>query len=293
MNLSENHTNYIHLSSGKKLCYAVYGASAGIPLLYFHGWPSSRLQAHSLDKLGKELGVTIYAPDRPGMGQSDHIKGRVLKDWPTVVHEMLNKLNLPAAHLMGVSGGGPYALATACALNERILSTSIVCGAPPLGEIKDHKAMIWPYRVLLKARPIMPPFLKPVIPVTRWIASKRYDQRPLSWFTNALSGKDQEVLKSDDANLFALYSFREAFSNGAPGLLIDADAYTSKWDLDYSQITSPVHFWHGTDDQNIPFSMAEFLAAQIPQAKKNWLQGEGHYTVPIIHSKKILSAILA
>jgi len=85
MQLTERQTQYVTLSSGRRLCYATYGAESGTPLLYFHGWPSSRLQAHSLDALGKELNVTIYAPDRPGLGQSDHIEGRVLRDWPQLV----------------------------------------------------------------------------------------------------------------------------------------------------------------------------------------------------------------
>ena len=291
MELSSNETQHLTMGSGKRLCYATYGAEAGTPLLYFHGWPSSRLQAQSLDKLGKELGVTVYAPDRPGLGQSDQIEGRRLHDWPSIVSEFLDKLHLPQAHLMGVSGGGPYALATACALNDRILSTSIVCGAPPLAEIEDRKTMIWPYRALLKARPIMPVFMRPTLSLTRWIASKRYDQPPLSWFTSTLASSDQEVLKTQDGDDFALHSFREALTNGAPGLLLDADAYTNRWDLDYTQITKPIHFWHGTDDQNIPFQMAEHLCGQIPQATPHWLPGEGHYSLPIRHSDQIMAEI--
>ena len=290
--LSEQHAQFVTLGSGQRLCYATFGAEQGIPLLYFHGWPSSRLQAHSLDNLGKELGVTIYSPDRPGLGQSDHMENRVLQDWPSIVSEFMDLLGLPAAHLMGVSGGGPYALATACALNDRILSTSIVCGAPPLAELEDRSAMIWPYRALLKARPIMPALLKPAIPLTRWIASKTYEEPPLSWFVSTLAQKDRDILKKDEANLFALYSFREALSKGAPGLIIDADAYTNRWDLDYTQITHPVHFWHGTADQNIPFNMAQHLASQIPQAIPHWLEGEGHYSLPIQHSRDILNCML-
>jgi len=85
MELSANETQYLRLKSGKRLCYATYGADKGVPLLYFHGWPSSRLQAHSLHALGQELGVTIYAPDRPGIGRSDHVAGRSLRDWSSVV----------------------------------------------------------------------------------------------------------------------------------------------------------------------------------------------------------------
>jgi len=152
--------------------------------------------------------------------------------------------------------------------------------------------MIWPYRALLQARPIMPALMKQAVPLTRWIASKNYSQPPLSWFVSTLASRDQDVLKTDEADTFALHSFREALSNGAPGLLQDADAYTNRWDLDYSQITNPIHFWHGTADQNIPVKMAQHLAAQIPQAIPHWIEGEGHYSLPIHHSRSILAHML-
>ena len=292
--LINKQTQFISLSSGRKLCYAEFGAENGIPLLYFHGWPSSRLQARAVHKLGKKLGITIYAPDRPGLGQSDNQEGRTLKDWPIIVEEFINHLNLKQPiHVQGVSGGGPYALATACALNNRIATTSIVCGAPPLQELPNRNEMIWPYRALLKVRPIIPAIMKPALPITKWIASKDYDEAPLSWFVKTLSKADQTMFGQDDTADFALYSFREAFSMDAPGLLIDADAYSERWNLDYSQITHPVHFWHGTADQNIPFSMAKHLASQIPNAITHWLEGEGHYTIPIKHSEKILATLQA
>ena len=290
---TERHTQFLKLKSSRHLCYSEYGAERGIPLIYFHGWPSSRLQARTLDALGKELGVTVYALDRPGVGQSDHHKGRVLHDMPSVIEEFASQLNLtPPFHLLGISGGGPYALATACALDSQIASTSIVSGAPPLAEFNDKREMILPYRVLLKLRPIMPAIIKPALPFTKWVASKTYQEPPLSWFVQTLAPADQKIFLEDDATLFALHSFREAFTCDAPGLITDADAYSSPWDLDYSKINHPVHFWHGTEDQNIPFKMAKYLASQVPNAIPHWLSGEGHYTVPIKYGREFLSAVL-
>ncbi len=287
------HQQFVRLKSGLQLCYAEYGATNGIPILYFHGWPSSRLQGKSLDSLGAELGFTIYALDRPGIGWSDHQPDRTLAMWPALANEFLDLLNLKgqSVHLLGISGGGPYALATACALPERIASTSVVCGAPPLAELKDKSGMNPMYQVLLKLRPALPVLIKPLMPIAKWIASKTYDEPPLSWFVKTLSPADQKVFLEDDTTVFALHSFREAFANNAPGLICDADAYSEPWNLDYSRITGPVHFWHGTTDQNIPFAMAQHLAGQIPQVITHWLEGEGHYSVPMKYSRNILEAL--
>lgn len=287
------YAQYFVLSNGSRLCYATFGADDGIPLLYFHGWPSSRLQARSVDQLGKELGFTIYAPDRPGIGQSDHIHNRQLSDWPKNIQELLTHLKIEQkVHLMGVSGGGPYAIACACLLNAQVASTTIVCGAPPLAELTNKDDMILPYRALLKMRPLLPALMKPTMPLTKWAASKTYKDAPLSWYAKTLSEADQRILSTEESHIFALYSFREAFSKNAPGLVADADTYSTPWNLDYAQIQHPIHFWHGTEDKNIPFKMAQHLAAQIPQSITHWLDGEGHYSVPILHSREILECIL-
>jgi pimeloyl-ACP methyl ester carboxylesterase len=53
--------------------------------------------------------------------------------------------------LLAISGGGPYALATAYALPERVTAVSIVSGAPPLGPDVDKRALLPIYRWLLGA----------------------------------------------------------------------------------------------------------------------------------------------
>ena len=62
---------FLTLRSGRRLCFAEYGALDGQPVFYFHGWPSSRLQASLLSALARERGLRLIAPDRPGAGRSD------------------------------------------------------------------------------------------------------------------------------------------------------------------------------------------------------------------------------
>lgn len=291
---TERSSQFFQLENGLRVCYAEYGAEAGTPLIYYHGWPSSRLQAQTLDRIGKERGMTVYALDRPGLGRSDHDKNRKLQDISTVISEFLEHRQVEEKiHLLGVSGGGPYALATACALNERIQTTSVVCGAPPLAEFKGTKGMNPTYRALLKMRPLLPTLIKPALPVTKWVASKTYDEPPLSWFVKTLAPEDRRIFTEDETSLFALDSFREALAQNAPGLILDADAYTLPWELDYETITHPVHFWHGTEDQNLPLYMTEQLASQVPTSIPHWLEGEGHYSVPIKYAEEILECVFS
>ena len=61
----------IRLPDGRQLGYAEYGDPKGMPLLFFHGTPGSRLRLSHIDPLARDLGVRVVAPERPGFGLSD------------------------------------------------------------------------------------------------------------------------------------------------------------------------------------------------------------------------------
>jgi hypothetical protein len=75
----------IRLRGGRRLGYAEWGDPRGGPLLFFHGWPGSRIEARLGDKAASVSGVRLIAIDRPGMGLSDFQPGRTLLDWPADV----------------------------------------------------------------------------------------------------------------------------------------------------------------------------------------------------------------
>ena len=67
------HTIVLH--DGRKVGYAVYGTAEGVPVLYFHGTPSSRLEPQLLNFYGVDIEdylakkrLRLIAVDRPGMG---------------------------------------------------------------------------------------------------------------------------------------------------------------------------------------------------------------------------------
>src|SRR4051794_20731127 len=121
----------LRLSDGRRLAYCEYGSPAGKPVLYFHGWPGSRLEAKLADPVAKKFNAKIIAIDRPGFGMSDFKPNRTLLDWPLDVCELADALGLDRFAVVGVSGGGPYALACARRIPERLTSVAVICGVGP------------------------------------------------------------------------------------------------------------------------------------------------------------------
>jgi pimeloyl-ACP methyl ester carboxylesterase len=279
------------LSSGLRLAFEHYGDPQGTPAFYFHGWPSSRLQGELMDGAGKRLGLHVVAMDRPGIGRSDYQPGRQLLDWPPLLQELARHLGWEKFHVFGVSGGGPYALVTAYALPEQVLSASVICGAPPL-RLLGVQDMFWPYRAVLALRQRVPWLLTPVFSVGAMVSRLRPDQWPLKWAIGMLNARDREVLGNLDTHRMMMGGFRESLCSGVASVQADGDIYLSDWGFDLEDIRVPVHFWHGKADRNIPWTYARQVAAKVPCAIPHWAEQEGHYSLPVLRTEEITRVAL-
>ncbi len=265
------------LSSGLRLCYAEFGDPQGVPTFYFHGWPCSRLHAWTMHEATLKQSIRLICPDRPGLGLSDDHPERQLLDWPPVIEELAHHLGWEKFHIIGVSGGGPYAL---------------VCGAPPIGELGTQD-LFWIYRLLIRLRKVSTIALGLVLGFGAELASKRQHDFPLRNLVGLLSPSDQASLQNPGHfNTMAL-SFRHAVRNGTRGLITDADIYLNPWNFRFSDITIPVRFWHGKQDRNIAWTYAEKIANQIPNAITHWFDDEGHYSLPVNQAPNIFAQVLA
>ncbi len=279
---------FLELSSGLRLAWAEYGAPDGEPVFFCHGWPGSRRQASRLDAAAKEFGFRLLSLDRPGVAQSERPSQRTLRDWPTLLEEVAELLGIGSFRIVGISGGGPYALISAWAFPDRVVAAATVCGAPPIAEMRDRTQLAPAYRKLIGwhgTRPgavrwlfrAMRPFVR--VPVPRAL-------RP--YILNILGDADAEAL-ADPAIFDICYdTFREAWSGSADGVFDDAQIYVQPWGFTPEEIKVPVHLWHGRDDHNFHWQLAEALAARIPGARLSIVENEGHYSLPFRQSHAIL-----
>ncbi len=121
----------ISLSDGRSLAYAEYGDPQGQPVFFLHGIPGSRM-FHPPNEITKRLGVRLICPERPGYGESTFQPGRRILDWPNDIAQLADSLGLDSFAVCGHSGGGPYTLACAYALPERITAGATISGAGPV-----------------------------------------------------------------------------------------------------------------------------------------------------------------
>lgn len=282
------------LPDGRTLGYAEYGDPAGKPVFFFHGWPSSRYQGAYLDPLAADRGLRVVVPDRPGVGLSSPLPGRRFTDWPPDVAALADHLGFGRFSLFGVSGGCPYTLATCAALAERIPRAAIACGAPPLAEGGDRSHMHWAYRTLSGMKSLRRAALPVILPVSRWMVGRGADHAPMSWMLRSIPARDREALHVSGGWETITRSYLEAIRNGPAAVLAEGELYLKPWNFDPAEIHDvSIRFWHGLADANLPCETAQRLAARISCADGRWIDGEGHYSLPIHHSGEMLDWLAA
>lgn len=285
----------IILKDGRTLGYAEYGATDGKPIFYFHGNPSSRLEGWRLDEPAKHIKARIIAVDRPGFGLSDFKAGRRLLDWPEDVIELADILGIYRFAVLGLSGGGPYAMACAYKIPQRLTTVALVSSPCPFNVSTAIKDLSRYQRLLIF-------FVRRafwlVRLILRMVARNAYKD-PVA-FISRVNGKlsdvdravvDKIVMRSPEGLNRAVASLQQAFQGGTRGVAWDYSVLMNSWGFRLEDISIPIQLWQGEDDRQIPLSMGRYLATAIPHCRANFLPGEGHYAF-FSHVQDILNYLV-
>ena len=283
------------LKEGGSLAYVEYGDGNGIPVFFFHGWPSSKTMAQLTDAVARELDVRIISPDRPGICESAFQTERTLLDWPGVLEQMANHLGLGRFHIMAISGGAPYAYAAGLRLAERVRAIAIVSGAPPIVDLADPGGLLRLYRWMLALYQKSPRLLRALFYLARPIASIRppIRLRPLLLKILQLQACDASALRDSAAFEACFESQRRAWRASARGVVADAEIYARTWGFRLEDVDVPVRLWHGKQDRAFSVQLAEEVAGRLPKCKARYIENEGHYSLPIRHVREILADLIA
>lgn len=284
------HPVRIRLDAGRWLTYRTIGAADGIPVLYCHGTPSSSAESRlfGTDADLAQAGVRLIAPDRPGSGGSSLVPGRRIPDWTADVARLADHLGIERFAVLGYSGGGPYALACAARLAERLTAVTTVSGTSPF-EVPGATDGIDPRSLQFLRMSTSRPLVSRAASWFMGFLADRAPGRLLAQAASSLPAPDAAVME-DEAIGAAFARMVHETTHGSPqGAQHDTALMTSPWGFDPADITMPVHLWHGTEDRNAPPAMAEYLSTVLPHATLTWLEGEGHVSSAARHASAILA----
>jgi pimeloyl-ACP methyl ester carboxylesterase len=280
----------VELQSGTRLWVAEYGHPQGFPVLAFHGAPATRLMFELASAPAIRLGLRPIAPDRPGCGLSPpETEPRTLLRHAADMVALADELGLDRPGLIGISGGGPYAAATAALLGRRAAGLALVSPVGPLADGADVIAMAHLQRRFFLDLPRHPR----IMDTGAGLAALLFHAAPspTAWlFGRLIGGADRETLSRRAARDTVLAMTRDALRQGVSGPLADLVVYGSPWGFDPRTITAPAIVWQGTDDIVVPPAGAYRLAGLIPGCQLRRLPGAGHFWV-LDHVEDVLQGL--
>lgn len=270
----------IQLHDGRILGYAEYGSPEGRTIFYFHGGADSRLEAKLLADQAVHAGIRLIGIDRPGMGLSHFKAGRRLLEWPDVVVELAEHLHIDRFALVGVSGGGPYALACAYRIPDRLTACGVIAGEWHLNNVSTRLSQWLPWLLM----PILRQFFR----------DKERATRSLLRFTQNWPEPDRKCLDLPDISEILAASITEAFRQGAKGAAYDGMIVRRPWGFRLEEIAFPSLFlWHGELDPDVPVAMGRAVAESLPQCNATFYPNEGHISLIVNHREEIVAALMS
>jgi len=267
----------VAVRDGRRLSFAEYGNPRGAAIVWMHGTPGARRQI-PLEARAYALAndLRIIGIDRPGIGSSTpHLYPNV-GGWTGDLELLLDALAIDTCRLIGLSGGGPYALAAGANLPQRVHGVGVLGGvAPTAGPDAAEGGII---QLAVHAAPLLQVARVPLgialtgaIRLVKPLAGTGLDlyaavQPPGD--KNLLSRPEFKAMFLDDL----LHGSR--FQTSAP--ISDLVLFTREWGFSLADVTVPVRWWHGDEDHIVPFRHGQHVVDRLPDATIKTIDGESH-----------------
>ncbi len=268
----------LRLADGREIGFAEYGDPQGLPVLALHGTPGSRFMFALTDQGARLRRLRVIAPERPGYGLSPFRRQETLAQEAADLKALAEALELGRLALIGVSGGGPYAVAAASAMPEDVALLALINPVGPIAECQSRIRMSKTHRLVFtracRSSAACTTFfwsLRKLVRFAPGLAYRALKQR--------VPRADRLVLAREDVRDNLQEALTEGLRPGIDGALQDVRLYCANWRLALRDIDVSAVLWQGSDDAIVPPGAAYDLAETLPNCRLDVVQGGGHYWI--------------
>ena len=239
--LGDTAIHYMDIERGEKV------------LVLLHGYLESlEIWDEFAGQLGKD-GYRIVSLDLPGHGISEVIgETHSMEFLAGIVAQLMEKLNIPKATLVGHSMGGYVALAFAEAYPDKLEGLVLFHSTPDADSEEKKENRLREIEVVKAGRKEM---------LSRTLPGKRYAPENRKKMMEEIDAGALQVMLTEDEGIIALLN----------GMMQRKDQNDM-----LKELRVPELFIFGCHDELIPREKAEEVIAKNPQAKVAWLEHSGH-----------------
>lgn len=267
----------VRVGPRRRLGFAEFGPPTGRGVVWLHGTPGARRQIPAeAREMAHDVGVRIIGIDRPGIGSSTPHRYASILDFTDDLASVADSLGIDHFGVIGLSGGGPYALAAGAALADRVPVIGVLGGvAPTVGPDGIGGGLVG---LGSRLRPLIAVGHTPMgVALTAAVRMIRPLASPgLDLYARLSPEGDRRLLARPEFKAMFLDDLLNGSRRQLSAPLADVLLFTRDWGFRLADVGVPVVWWHGDADHIVPLAHGTHTVGRLPEGELRLMAGESH-----------------
>ena len=282
----------IAVGEDRRIGFAEFGDPQGRAVFWLHGTPGARRQIPMEARVfAEQRSIRLIGVDRPGIGSSTPFQYENVLAFAVDMATIADTLGIDKMAVVGLSGGGPYALACAAAMPERIVAAGVLGGvAPTVGPDAIGGGLM---ALGTLAAPVIQIAGGPIrLAASTLIRLIRPVAEPAVYLYAAISPEaDRKMLVRPEFKAMFLDDLLNGSRKQMAAPFADIVVFARDWGFRLDVVKVSVRWWHGDRDHIVPFAHGQHVVSGLPDAELHQLPGESHLA-GLGRAEDILSTML-
>jgi pimeloyl-ACP methyl ester carboxylesterase len=268
----------IAVGDDRQIGFAEFGDPQGRAVFWLHGTPGARRQIPMEARVyAEQRQIRLIGIDRPGIGSSTPHQYDTVFAFADDLRTIADTLGIDKMEVVGLSGGGPYTLACAAAMPDRVVAAGVIGGvAPTMGSDAIAGGVMG--SVGLRVAPLLQVAGGPIgvaasvlIRLIRPLASPAADL-----YGRVSPEADRRLLARPEIKAMFLDDLLNGSRKQMAAPFADVVVFARDWGFRLDEVKVPVRWWHGDHDHIVPFEHGQHVVAKLPDVELYHLPGESH-----------------
>jgi pimeloyl-ACP methyl ester carboxylesterase len=258
----------IAVGDDRQIGFAEFGDPQGRAVFWLHGTPGARRQIPMEARVyAEQRQIRLIGIDRPGIGSSTPYQYDTVFAFAEDLRTIADTLGIDKFEVIGLSGGGPYTLACAAAMSDRVVAAGVLGGVAPTS---GSDAIAGGVSTLVKVA-------APVIGVAGVIRLIRPVAEPALYAYARISPEaDRRLLVRPEFKAMFLDDLLNGSRKQLAAPFADVVVFARDWGFRLDEVKVPVRWWHGDRHHIVPFEHGQHVVSRLPDAQLTHLPGESH-----------------
>ncbi|PXX11272.1 alpha/beta fold hydrolase [Mycolicibacterium moriokaense] len=283
----------IAVGDDRQIGFAEFGDPQGRAVFWLHGTPGARRQIPMEARVyAEKRQIRLIGVDRPGIGSSTPHQYDTVFAFADDLRTIADTLGIDKMEVIGLSGGGPYTLACAAAMPDRVVAAGVIGGvAPTTGSDEIGGGLMG--SVGTRLAPLLQVAGGPIglvasalIRLIRPVGSPAVDL-----YGRVSPEADRQLLARPEIKAMFLDDLLNGSRKQMAAPFADVVVFARDWGFRLDEVKVPVRWWHGDHDHIVPFEHGQHVVAKLPDVELYHLPGESHLA-GLGRAEEILSTMI-